>query len=115
MWLVATGFSRRSRRTVRLQGSASATTTTRDVARLATGAARQQDGVLHASSRAGRRRVDVTVSATTPLVRATVETAVRTALDRLDPAPRVRVRLEAPAAVAAAPGARPTSAVGGTS
>lgn len=96
LWLVATGLSRRSRHTVGIAGTPAATTTTRDVARLATGTARQQDGVLRASSRAGRRSVDVTVTATTTAVRDTVATAVTASLTHLDPAPRVRVRVSAP-------------------
>ncbi|WP_432513211.1 DUF6286 domain-containing protein [Kineococcus sp. SYSU DK001] len=96
VWLVLTGLARRSRRTVGIAGTPAATTTTRDVARLATGTARQQDGVLSASTRAGRRTVDVSVTATTTAVRDTVTAAVTASLTHLDPAPRVRVSVSAP-------------------
>lgn len=99
IWLLVTAFARRSRRAVGIAGSPAATTTTHDVARLATGAARQVDGVLSASSRAGRRTVDVAVKATTKAVGAAVEQAVDRALERIEPRPRVRVRVEASAAV----------------
>lgn len=104
LWLVVTGFSRRSRRTVRVQGAPHTTLSTRDVARLAAGAARQQDGVLSASTRAGRRSVDVQVEATSASVRSAVEHAVGRALDGLDPAPRVRVRVQAPSSASSPAG-----------
>lgn len=110
LWVLATGFARRSRRTVQVQGAPQTTLTTRDVARLAAGAAQQQDGVLSAATQAGRRSVDVRVEATTAAVRPAVERAVRGALDGLDPAPRVRVRVQAPASASASAPAVPDAA-----
>ncbi|WP_432572094.1 DUF6286 domain-containing protein [Kineococcus sp. SYSU DK005] len=98
LWLLATAFARRSRRSVAVRGSAAASTTTRDVARLAGGAARRVDGVLEASASAGRRSVEVAVEATTERVEEPVRTAVSEALRALDPVPRVRVRVRAPSA-----------------
>lgn len=99
LWLLVTAFARRSRRAVAIQGRPSATTSTHDVARLATGAARRVDGVLTASSRAGRRSVDVSVKATSKAVAPAVEQAVAGALQALAPRPRVRVRVQAASAV----------------
>ncbi|WP_432545636.1 DUF6286 domain-containing protein [Kineococcus sp. SYSU DK004] len=97
LWVLATGFARRSRRAVAVTSAPGVHVTTRDVARLASGAARSVDGVLSASSSASRRTVTVTVDATSGDVRTRVEDAVRSGLRSLDPQPRVRVAVRAPA------------------
>ena len=95
-WLVLTGFARRSRRAVAVAGQAGVHLSTRDVARLASGAARRCDGVLDASTSASRKTVTVAVEATSADVRDDVTRAVAAQLAPLSRAPRVRVRVNAP-------------------
>lgn len=91
LWLLAQALRRRTRRSVAVASQTGVFTGTRDVARLASGAARQVDGVVDARSTATRRSVDVRVGAT-GVVEDLVTAAVTERLSVLDPAPRVRVR-----------------------
>ena len=95
-WCVATGLSRRSRKAVALAATPGVHLGVRDVARLASGAARRCDGVLEARTSASRRTVTVTVRATSAAVRDDVRETVATQLAPLARAPRVRVRVQAP-------------------
>ncbi|MFD0483147.1 DUF6286 domain-containing protein [Kineococcus sp. GCM10028916] len=95
-WLVVTGFGRRSRRAISVDGAAGVHLSTRDVARLASGAARRCDGVLEAKTTASRKTVSVAVQATSADVREDVARAVAAQLAPLSRAPRVRVRVNAP-------------------
>lgn len=88
--LVLAAFSRRTRRALVLRGDLGAHLTTRDVARLAAGAARQVDGVLEASAAATRRKVTVEVTTTgDDATRSDVQREVERALSALSSAPRV--------------------------
>jgi hypothetical protein len=91
LWLLLQGFHRRTRTEVSVRSQTGVFTGTSDVARLASGAARGVDGVLSASSSAGRSSVTVKVVATGD-VQAEVQEAVSRRLSVLDPTPRVRVR-----------------------
>lgn len=95
-WCVATGLGRRSRRGVAVAGAPGVHLATRDVARLASGAAGRCDGVLGARSTASRSTVTVAVRATGAGVREDVQRAVESQLAPLARAPRVRVRVKAP-------------------
>lgn len=90
--LLVAAFSRRKRKALVLRGDLGAHLTTRDVARLASGAARQVDGVLDASASATRRKVTVEVTTTgdgaTPTA---VQTDVTRALSALADAPKVTI------------------------
>ncbi|MEJ5943813.1 DUF6286 domain-containing protein [Pseudokineococcus basanitobsidens] len=93
LWLVVQAFHRRSRKTVAVESACGLFVTTRDVARLSTGAARDVDGVMDASSSAGRRSVTVQVTTTgDAAVAEAVRAAVTDRLSVLDPTPKVRVR-----------------------
>ncbi|PWJ52797.1 hypothetical protein SAMN06264364_11749 [Quadrisphaera granulorum] len=88
--LLLTAFSRRTRKALVLRGDLGAHLTTRDVARLAAGAARQVDGVLDASVTATRRKVSVEVVTTGDSATAdAVQGDVARALSALVSAPRV--------------------------
>lgn len=92
LWLVVTAVRPRSRKTLPLTSSSGIYLHTRDVARLASGAARDVDGVLEASTTATRRSVKVAVTTTSEDQRAVVTAAVTEALRPLRSAPRVIVR-----------------------
>ncbi|WP_432497589.1 DUF6286 domain-containing protein [Kineococcus gypseus] len=93
LWLVVTALRRRTRDSLPLGGRAGAHLRTRDVARLATGAAEGVDGVLDASSTATRRRVRVSVTTTGAAGTAdAVSAAVAGALSAVTRPPRVLVR-----------------------
>lgn len=95
LWLIATALGRRSRRTVALTSRSGIHLGLRDVARLASGAARDVDGVVSVSSSATRRAVHVRVVAlATERVQDEVTTAVRDQLAPLDPTPAVKVTVE---------------------
>ncbi|NAZ87476.1 DUF6286 domain-containing protein [Kineococcus indalonis] len=92
LWLVVSALRPRSRRTVPLAAGTGVFVHVRDLARLASGAAREVDGVLSASSSATRRAVTVTVHGTGD-VREQVSAAVTGALAPLRTPPRVSVRV----------------------
>lgn len=92
LWLIVTALRPRSRKTLPLTSSTGIFLHTRDIARLASGAARDVDGVLEASTSASRSTVKVAVTATGDDVQAAVTTAVTDALRPLQKAPRVVVR-----------------------
>lgn len=92
LWLVAAALGRRTRRTVAVTSRSGVHLGLRDVARLASGAARDVDGVVSVSSSATRRVVRVRVEAlATERVQDEVTTAVREQLAPLDPVPTVKV------------------------
>lgn len=97
LWLVVTALRPRSRRTLPLTSQTGIFLHTRDIARLASGAARDVDGVLDVSSTATRRTVDVRVQGTGD---AALQDAVTAAVtDRLSPLaspPRVAVTVRTP-------------------
>lgn len=92
LWLVVTALRPRTRTAVPLTSQSGAFLHTRDVARLAAGAARDVDGVLDASASASRRKVVVTVSGTAADgLREDVTAAVTHRLAALESAPRISV------------------------
>jgi uncharacterized membrane protein len=99
LWLLVSAFARRSRRSLTLSGAgAGVTTSTRDVARLATSAALGTDGVLKASSSATRRSLEVHAQATSPDVRGRLEQSINALVSGLDPQPRVKLHVHTPRA-----------------
>lgn len=99
LWLLASAFARRSRRALTLSGAgAGVTTSTRDLARLATTTATGTDGVLKAASSATRRSLEVHAHATSPDVRARLEQSLTGLLSGLDPQPRLKLHLHTPRA-----------------
>jgi hypothetical protein len=94
VWLVVTGLRPRTHRTVRLAGAPDVHLGLRDLARLASGAARTCDGVLAATSTATPRRVRVRVRAIAGDVREDVARAVAEQFVALDPPPRTTVTVE---------------------
>lgn len=93
--LLGFGFGRRPRPGYRLSGEVPLYLTPRDVARIASGAARDIDGVLQARSRATRRKLEVTVTTTAGGANPEIDDLVnRTVLEHvaaLDRPPRVTV------------------------
>ncbi|MEZ0163275.1 DUF6286 domain-containing protein [Kineococcus sp. LSe6-4] len=109
VWLLLTAVARRSRHALSLRGTGSGadsgagsgagvSTTTHDLARLATTTASGTDGVLKASSSATRRSLEVRVHATSPDVRARLEQSLEDLVAGLDPRPRVKLHLHTPRA-----------------
>ncbi|WP_432561745.1 DUF6286 domain-containing protein [Kineococcus sp. SYSU DK003] len=97
LWLLVTAVRPRSRRTLPLTSQTGIFLHTRDVARLASGAAGDIDGVLQASSSATRRKVSVSVHATTDQgLREAVTEAVTHSLAPLRTPPRVAVTVHSP-------------------
>lgn len=96
LWLLLrVALGRRTRHEIRLRSSTAVTTEPRDVARLASIAAREVDGVLGATSTADRRRVVVRVATTGDAqVSSAVEQAVSQRLAVLERTPAVRVRVQ---------------------
>lgn len=92
LWLLVSALRPRSRRTLPLTSGTGVFLHTRDVARLASGAAREVDGVLSASATATRRTVSVKVHGTAD-VREEVTRAVTETLTPLRTTPRVDVRV----------------------
>ncbi|MFB9377588.1 DUF6286 domain-containing protein [Kineococcus gynurae] len=92
LWLVVTALRPRSRRTLPLRSATNTFLHTSDLARLASGAARDVDGVLSASTSASRSKVTVSVQATGP-VDDEVRRAVTAAVGVVNPPPRVSVRV----------------------
>ncbi len=99
LWLLVSAFARRSRRALTLSGAGSGvTTSTRDLARLATTTATGTDGVLKASSSATRRSLEVHAHATSGDVRGRLEQSLATLVSGLDPQPRVKLHVHTPRA-----------------
>lgn len=97
LWLIVTALRPRSRKTLALTSRTGVFLHTRDIARLASGAAEDVDGVLHVSSTATRRKVRVTVRATTGAgLEDAVVAAVSQRLAPLQSPPRVAVTVAAP-------------------
>jgi hypothetical protein len=101
LWLVVAALKPRTRDALPLGGTSGAHLRTADVARLASGAADQVDGVLRTRSSASRRSVTVDVTTTAARggaadgVADRVRTGVEHALRALETPPRVRVRTTA--------------------
>lgn len=96
LWLVLrVALGRRTRSEVRLRSRTAVSVEPRDVARLASSAARDVDGVLGARSSADRRKVVVRVQTTGEAsVPGAVQQAVADRLRALERQPSVRVRAE---------------------
>jgi hypothetical protein len=94
LWLLVTALRPRSRKTVPATASTGVFLHTRDIARLASDAAGEVDGVLSAASTASRRAVTVTVrSTTTAGIADGVTDAVAHRLSALQTPLRVKVRV----------------------
>lgn len=92
LWLIVTALRPRSRKTLPLTSRTGVFLHTHDIARLASGAAQDVDGVLHVSSTATRAKVAVTVRATAEDgLREAVTSAVTERLAPLQSPPRVSV------------------------
>lgn len=97
LWLLVSAFARRSRRALTLRGAgAGVTTSTRDLARLATTVTTGTGGVLSASSAASRRRLEVHARATSADVRGELQQSLDALVSGLDPRPRVELHLHTP-------------------
>ncbi|MGI4895321.1 MAG: DUF6286 domain-containing protein [Janthinobacterium lividum] len=97
IWLLVTSLRPRSRKTLALTSQTGVFLHTRDIARLASGAARDLDGVMDASTKASRRKVNVTVHAlSTSDVTQSVTSAVTERLSALQSPPRVSVTVHTP-------------------
>lgn len=97
LWLALTALRPRSRKTLPLTSRTGVFLHIRDVARLASGAAGDVDGVLDASSAATRKKVTVTVHGTAEAdLRETVTVAVTDRLSALQSPPRVAVTVRTP-------------------
>lgn len=95
LWLVRVALARRTRSEVRLRSRTAVAVEPRDVARLASTAARGVDGVLGATSSADRRKVVVRVTTTGDAqVQQTVQQVVAGRLSAIERTPAVRVRVE---------------------
>jgi hypothetical protein len=95
LWLIVTGLRPRSRRTVAITSATGLFLRARDIARLASAAADDVDGVLSAASVASRRKVTVTVESDRDGVADLVRTAVEQRLATLARPVRVNVRVRA--------------------
>jgi hypothetical protein len=94
LWMIVTALRPRSRKTVPVTSATGVFLHTRDVARLASDAAREVDGVLSATSTASRRAVTVTVRSTaTAGIADGVADAVNLRLRPLKTPPQVKVRV----------------------
>ena len=94
VWLVVTAVRPRSRNTLPVTSATGVFLHTRDIARLATNAAGDVDGVLSARSTASRRTVTVTVRSTaTAGIADGVTDAVTRRLSPLASPPQVKVRV----------------------
>ncbi|WP_328291267.1 alkaline shock response membrane anchor protein AmaP [Kineococcus sp. NBC_00420] len=97
LWLASAALRPRSRKTLPLTSSTGIFLHTRDIARLASGAARDLDGVLDVSSAATRRKVTVTVHGTAEAgLSDSVTAAVTDRLSVLQSPPRVAVTVHTP-------------------
>ena len=95
VWMIVTAVRPRSRKTVEVTSQTGLFLRTRDVARLASAAADDVDGVLSAGSVAGRRAVTVTVESDREGVADLVRDAVEHRLSALVSPPKVKVRVRA--------------------
>lgn len=95
LWLVVTALRPRSRKTLAVNSATGVFLRTRDVARLASAAAEDVDGVRSARSVAGRRAVVVTVASSTQEIAEQVRQAVHERLALLSEPMRVTVRVRA--------------------
>lgn len=95
IWLIITALRPRSRKTLQVTSQTGVFLRTRDIARLASAAADDVDGVLAASSVAGRRTITVTVESDRDGVADLVTDAVTERLSALDSPPTVKVRVRA--------------------
>ena len=94
LWLIVTALRPRSRKTVPVTSETGVFLHTRDVARLASEAAGDVDGVLSATSAATRRKVTVTVRSTaTAGIADGVNDTVTRRLSPLETPPRITVRV----------------------
>jgi len=94
IWLIIAAFRPRSRRTLAVTSQTGVFLRTRDVARLASAAADDVDGVLSATSVATRRTVTVTVESDREGAADLVRDAVGLRLSALDSPPRIKVRVQ---------------------
>ena len=94
LWLVVTALRPRSRKTVPVTSATGVFLRTRDIARLASDAAEEVDGVVSATSTASRRAVTVVVrsTATAGIVEGVTD-AVTRRLSTLETPPHVKVRV----------------------
>ncbi len=95
IWLINTASRPRSRKTLAVTSETGVFLRTRDVARLASAAADDVDGVLSASSVASRRTVTVTVESDREGVADLVLDTVGQRLSALASPPKVKVRVRA--------------------
>lgn len=94
LWLVVTALRPRSRKTVPVTSATGVFLHTRDIARLASDAAEEVDGVVSATSTASRRAVTLTVRSTaTAGIADGVTDAVTRRLSPLETSPRIKVRV----------------------
>lgn len=93
VWLIVTALRPRSRKTLAVTSATGVFLRTRDIARLASAAADDVDGVLSASSVANRRTVTVTVESETAGIAEQVQEAVGQRLAALATPPAVKVRV----------------------
>lgn len=97
LWLTLTALRPRSRKTLPLTSRTGVFLHTRDIARLASGAAQDVDGVLDVSSTATRKKVTVSVHGTAEAgLRESVSDAVAQRLSPLQSPPRVAVTVHTP-------------------
>ena len=93
VWLIVTALRPRSRRTLAVTSQTGVFLRTGDIARLASAAADDVDGVLAASSVAGRRKVTVSVESDRDQVDQLVHDAVEQRLSALQKPPTVKVKV----------------------
>lgn len=93
LWLIITALRPRSRKTLAVTSATGVFLHTRDIARLASAAADDVDGVLSAHSVVGRRAVTVTVESETAGVADRVQEAVAQRLAALAEPVKIKVRV----------------------
>jgi hypothetical protein len=93
VWLIITALRPRSRKTLAVTSATGVFLRTRDIARLASAAADDVDGVLSAHSVASRRTVTVTVESDTAGIADRVQETVAQRLATLDDPLKVKVRV----------------------
>lgn len=93
VWLIVTALRPRSRKTLAVTSQTGVFLRTGDIARLASAAADDVDGVLSASSVASRRKVSVTVESDRDQIADLVRDAVTERLSALQKPPAVKVRV----------------------
>jgi len=95
VWLIVTALRPRSRKMLAVTSQTGVFLRTRDVARLASAAAEDVDGVLSAGSVASRRTLTVTVESDRDGIAELVRDTVGRRLSALDNPPRIKVRVRA--------------------